>query len=422
MAENLGDKVVCVIDYGSFIYVAQKLCGTYGTVFYHNPSWKTSFPKWNGQMVGVGVDGIEVIDSIWPYFDDIDLFVFTDLFQGEFQQWLVDQGKLVFGSGIGSVMETDRADFKELMKENKMPVNKYEVIHGLDNLKEYLTDKEDKYIKTTGNYRGEMETFHFQSMRLSKSVFDMYNHTLGLAKYSQEFIVEDPIQDAEEIGSDIVVVDGKYPSKGMWGIEIKDAGYLGIISEYDNFPSYIKYVNHKLSNAFASYGYRGPYSNEIRVTKKGIAYLTDMTCRFPEPPTSLYLEMYDNYGEIVWDVASGIVPDIKNKFRYGAEIIIKSEHAKTEPQEIYFPEAIKKYVKIKNLAVVNGIRYFVPQNVEMAEIGAVIGMGNTLEEAISQAKDNAKQVEGFELHINCEAMDDAQEQIDKMPAYGIKFK
>lgn len=419
--DDLKDKVICVVDYGNYVYVAQKMAETYGTVFYYNPSWRTEFPTWNAQMIGAGVPDIEVIDSIWPYYDDIDLFIFTNLFEGNFQEWLRSEGKLVFGSGIGDVMETDRAYLKDLMKELKMPVNNYEVVEGLDKLEKYLENKENKFIKTSNNYRGDIGTFHFNNMKISRSVFDMYKHTLGLAKYKEVFIVEDPIEDAIEIGCDMVVIDGKYPSRGMWGMEVKDSLYFSVITEYNNFPDPIKYVNQRLESPFKSFGYKGPYSSEIRVTKKGTPYLTDITCRFPSPPSSLLMESYDNFGEIVWMVANGQVPEIKNTYKYGVEIIIKSENAKTEPQAIYFPKDISKYVKIKNLAIIDGVYYYICNNVEVEEIASVIGLGNTLEDAIKHATDNASKIEGYDLRINCDIIDKAKKQIEKMPEYGIKF-
>lgn len=416
---NLKDKTVCLIGYGNSFFVAQKLSQSYGRVLYYIPS-ETSYPKYNQHIVGRGVEGVERIYNIWDYLAEIDLFYFEDLFQGSFQLWLRENGYLVFGAGKGEELEIQRDKFKELQKELELPLNDYAVIKGLEDLRGYLKPIENKYIKIN-RLRGQMETFHWDNYDLSKPILDELQHSLGAYQNEITFIVEEPIDAVCEYGYDGFVIDGNYPKKTIFGIEVKDCAYAGIFTDYKNLPQPMLEANEKLKPIFESYGYRGAWSSEMRAIDRKKAILTDMTCRNPEPPTSLAIEMYSDYGMYVWQIANGIVPDIEAKGKYGVQIVIKSEWATTEPQPIYFPESLSEFVKIKNLCVIDGVKYFINQNVEMQELGAVISYDKTLQGAIDKCKEVAKQVKGFLIKINCDALDEANAEIKKLSKVGVNI-
>lgn len=417
---NLKDKTILVWDFGSFTYIAEKFAQDYGRVLYYAP-FDESFPKHNKFVIGKGLKNVEKVESFWDHYHDIDIWYFSDLYQGQFQSWLKEQGKIVFGSGMGSEMELYRDLMKQHQKELGLELNDYKVIQGLDSLREYLKDNDDKYVKSN-MLRGSMETWHHDTYKLSIPILDEMQHSFGIFKNDQVFIVETPIRDAVEYGYDGFCVNGKYPSKTMFGIEVKDSAYCTVFTDYSKLPNPIKDTNDKLSDTFKNYNYTGWYSNEMRSFSRDKGILTDITCRNAEPPTSLAIEMLEDYSMYVWQVANEIVPDVKSKFKYGAQIIIKSVWAKEEPQAIYFPSQYKDYVKIKNLVIQDDIYYYVPQEgVKMEEIGAVIGMGNTLKDAIKQAKDIAKQVKGYCLKINGDALDETEKEIEKLTKIGIKI-
>lgn len=416
---ELNDRTVLVIDYGNFFPVAERLARDFGRVLYYTP-WETAFPKYHSYVIGTGVPGVERVYSLWKYFDQVDLFYFTDLYYGEFQEWLRGMGKTVYGPGRGEEMEIYRDRMKSLQRSVGLPLNSYEVVRGLDGLREMLQDSDDKYIKTN-LMRGHFESFHHIEYDLTKPVLDEWEHVLGIYKNEEIFIVEDPIEAIAEIGYDGWSIAGNFPAKALFGVEIKDCAYCGVVLPYDKFPKMLLDINQKLSPIFREYDYRGPYTNEVRIGVDRAGYLIDQTCRHPEPPTCLQLEIYDNYSEIVWDIAHGLVPQIKNKYKYGAQIVIKSDWARTEPQAIYFPPQYKNFVKIKNLAINEGVSYFIPQpGIEMEEIGAVIGLGNTLEAAIEQAKTIAKEVKGYCVECNIDGLSKAEAEIDKLKKAGIR--
>jgi hypothetical protein len=415
---DLSNKTILVYDRCSNVDVAIRLKREFGRVLYFAPT-SSSYETFDIAVVGTGIPEIERIYDFWSILDEVDFFWFTDIYDGGVAEYLRKIGKLVFGSGYGEEMELDRIGLLEYLEKKGSPVGGYEVVKGLSNLREYLKGVTDKYIKIP-KFRGEMETFHFENYDLAKPYLDAISHTMGLGQEDVEFIICDPINPAVEIGSDLFSINGKYASKGTWGIEIKDCGYVLTFMDYKDFPKQLIQTNNVLDPLLEEYNYCGPISTEVRVTKDGRGYLGDVTARQPQPPTSLQLEFYENIGEMAYGAAMGHVVQPVTKYKYGAQAIIYSDWAANEPQAIYFPEEIKNFVKIKNMCIRNGIYYYVPCNaVEMPQIGALVYPGATLDEAILEVKYMAKKVKGYDIQIKVEALDEATNQISQLKDYGI---
>jgi phosphoribosylamine-glycine ligase len=416
---NLKEKTVCVFDTsGQYTAIAERLGRKDGfeKVFYCT-NWQHSFPKYNSYCVGMGVPNIERVDSLFDVIDICDIFVFPDLYFGAMQDWLRRQGKLVFGSGSGENMEIYRDEFFEMQKEVGLPVGKHEVVKGMTKLRKLLVGKENQWIKTN-LLRGQGETFEFKNMKLSASRLDEMEHSFGAYKEESIFCVFDNIEGIE-LGHDTFIVDGKTMPKVMVGIEIKDSAYCGKIIDYEKTPKVLKTIDTKLGFYFKEHKYRGFFSSEVRWNGK-VGYFSDSTNRAPQPPSDLMLEIYDNFPEMVWEIASGNVPEIKATKKYGCQIIVKSSWATNEPCAIYFPEKYKNNVKIKSLMYKDGQPYFVPlQDFPMEEIGSIVATGSTLKEAIENARAIAKEVEGDCLKINTDCLDEAAKEVEELKSYNI---
>ena len=423
---DLKDKKALIIDFGYFTEVAVTLAKSFGHVWYYC-FWEEACPTWHKYIVGSGMENVEKVWNIWDYINEADVVVFPHVYQGALQRYLRGLGIPVFGSGMGEGMELYRDRMKEILGELKLDVNEYKAIQGLDGLREYLKTKDDKYIKSN-ILRGGMESWKHDTYQLSKPVLDELEHSLGVYKGQERFIVEEPVLDAVEVGFDGFSVDGVFPDKQITGIEIKGCCYVGAMITYNSLPFFLKKINQKQGPLFEDYEYRGCYSNEVRYTKDGKAYLIDQTCRNPEPNTSLALEMYDNYAEIVWMVSNGMVPPIRYKYKYGVQAIIKSVWAISEPVAIYFPEEYRSRVKINNLAVIDGVYYSIPnssgyspQTSDVEGIGSVVGLGNTLKEAIKDAQKIAETVKGYCIKIEVDALDEATSELEKLEKFGVKM-
>lgn len=416
---NHSDRTICWVDCGLFVSFAQKVAPQFGRTLYFTP-WANGFPKSNQRLPGMGLEGIERIQYPLDHIDDVDLWVFPDVYFSDLQKHLVSLGKRVWGARSGETLELDRWKTKELLKELGMPVQHCALIKGLDHLREYLQEHEDVWIKVSIT-RGDFETFHSQNYELSRPRLDALEHELGAKASILEFVVEDAVNDAVEVGYDGWVVDGKYPETSCFGFEIKDLGYLGVVEPYDDLPEPLLWVNEKLSDFFLQHQYRGFFSSECRVGEDQEPYLLDPCCRCGSPPSEVYQELFSNWGDILWNGAEGEVVKPIPTARYACEAMIHSAWADKNWQALQISDEARPFVKLRNHCQIDGVDYAVPQAVGLPEIGAVVGIGETLTEAIEHCHQNAEGVQGYYVQIQMDSIGPAIEEIRKGEKYGIHF-
>jgi len=427
MAEIKDPKdVTClVVDNGLFIELAITLAKTYKKVYYYVP-WESAFAKMNLAMIGTGMEGIEVVDSIYgPHFEEIDLFCFPDIYMGWEQEHLEKMGKVVWGSRTGECLELKREGMKEIIKALDMPVGKFTHIKGISNLRAYLKEHEDVYVKID-KFRGTFETFHSANYKEVEPKLDEVEFNLGAFKKLIEFTVEDALPDRVEVGTDCWAITDKdgqcqYPEHLISGIEIKDVGFASIFKRYDELPEVVTRFNEKMRPVFAAYNWRGFVSTEVRIGKDMDPYMIDLCARAPSPPNELYQMQYANLADCIWAGANGIVIEPEATAKFGAEIMLHSSWADKAWQPISFPEDIRDYVKLRNATKIDGIYYAIPQACGLPECGAVIGLGDTLEEALDHAVENAEQVTGYYLEAKMGAIDDIKKQCEKLDELGLNM-
>jgi hypothetical protein len=373
-------------------------------------------------LIGQGVPGIEWVEDIFDVKDKADLFCFPDCYSGPLQEHFAeDLEKRVFGSKRGDDLELYREASKQHFEKLKLPVGKYKVIYGLEELRKYLKSHENQYVKIEVT-RGDMESFHAKNYRLIEPKLDELDHNLGALTKVQKFIVEDAIDDAVETGIDTYSIDGQYPDKAMVGIEIKDKGYIALIKEYKKLPKVITEFTEAIAPTLQQYKYRNFFSTENRVKKDKTSYMNDFCARMGSPPSELYLYMLKNLPDIVWYGAEGeLVNPIYSK-PFGAEVLIQSAWADKNWQAVEFPKEIDDNVKLRNLSVIKDKYYAMPQAVSIPEIGAVVADGNTIEEAIKKVKEYCDQVEGYYLEMFCDSLDKAQEELEHLREFGIDLR
>lgn len=420
MLKDKSEVTAICIDNGLFVELALRLSRDYKKVYYCVPGWTSGFPRMHEAWVGMGLDGITVVDDFWPVYDEIDLWFFPDVYFGGMQLYLEGQGKKVWGARMGEEMELNRDAMKKHMANLGLPVNPWRKIKGIDKLREYLKQHGKKWVKIN-KWRGMMESFFSKDYKSIEPKLDEVEYALGAFKHIMEFIVEDDLPDCVEVGIDAYTIDGKFPKKLLTGIEIKDKGFVGYFTDYAKLPDVITRFDETMSETLKNFGYRGFYSTELRIGKDHKPYMIDQCARAGSPPSELYQEIYTNLGDIIWQGANGKVIDPIPAAKYGAEILIHSSWADKNWQPIDFPEKYRNLIKLRNLVKIKGTYYVVPQDVGLPEIGAVIGMGETLEDAIKQAHEVAESVTGYYIQVFPESLDEATEQIDKIHSFGIDY-
>lgn len=412
MPINLKSKTALIWDNGVFTEIAVTLAKSFGRVLYYVP-WTSGMPKSNAKLIGYGVEGIERVDEPWPYFDEIDIWIFPDVYEGGLQDWLVSQGKRVWGCRSGAELEIDRPTSKEASRKLGIDIGPYKVITGLDALRAHLKKHDDQWVKISGT-RGDMETFGAKSYEKVEPRLDELEHNMGALKKIMEFTVEEGINDAVETGYDGYTIDGKFPKAAMTGVEVKDEAYLMKTVRWSELPKQVRTVNEKLAPALKRYGYRGFISTEVRCTKDGKAYLIDPCCRAGSPPNELYQVMMENMAEAIWYGAEGIVIEPEFKAKWGAEVLLISEWADQNWMHVSFPNKIREFVKLRNFCRIDSEYYVIPQWTGCAEIGAVVALGDTPDEAIENCKKIAEQVEGHLLDKPIDALDVAREHLEQV--------
>lgn len=425
---NLKTKVAVIYDYGLFIQLAITLSKYFKRVLYHSP-WKTAYPKINDQLIGTGLEdeGVERLNNFWDYVSedkgDDTVYIFPDVLDGDMQLHLESLGKRVWGSRKGEELELLRMETKEYLKELGLPVQPVKEIQGMDRLRAHLKKQtEPKYIKID-TFRGSFETFKAISYRQIKPRLDEIELLLGPYAEEVKFIVENALDDDDvvELAYDGYSIDGKFPDKTVFGYEVKGCFYVGTVKDYKDLSPIIKDFNKAISPALEAYRYRNFSPPEIRVGKDKIAYMIDFCARFPSPPSELYHELLDNLGDIIWFGAEGILIQPAYKAKYAIEAVIHSDWAEGHWQPIYFPKEIRQWVKLRNFMKYDGDYYIVPYADGSATIGAVVAIGNSLDECIKKLKAYADQIEGYRIEIETGSLESAQEYIKKGEAIGIKF-
>jgi hypothetical protein len=416
---DFSSKTCCVVDNGLFVEIAATLAESFGKVYLHVP-WVNAYPKSNQIRVGDGLTGVTKVDAIWPILDKVDLWVFPDVYEGPLQQHLVSLGKRVWGSRMGEELELWRDFSKKVLADHGLAVGPYEVVRGMDKLRTYLKAHRDQYVKVSRS-RGDFETFHSETFRLSEPRLDEIQRRLGALNGSIEFIVEEAIEDAVEVGYDGYTVDGRYPGSAMVGLEVKDKGYVGRFEPYADMPAQIREINDALSPVLAEYQYRNFWCAEARITKDGTAWVIDPCCRAGSPPSELLLLMYTNLAEIFWHGAAGELVDPVPAGKWGAQVMLISGWANENWQAIDFPEKHRANVKLHFPVVIDGRYYVTPQGFDLPAIGAVCAVGETMEEAVAEVKKIAAEVRGFYVEVPVTCFDDAEAEIAKLGAFGLEL-
>ena len=417
---DLSDKVALVWDSGLFTDFACRLARDFKKVYYYT-TWQTEFPMMNQGRLGEGMPGLErVLDPLGPCLDEADIVCFTDLYFGQTQERLVSMGKRVWGGRTGENIELYRTQAKEMMKSVGLPVGPYEVVDGMKALRLYLKEHKDVYVKTD-LWRGTFESFHCDTYANIEPKLDEIAGTLGPFAEHTTFIVEDALPDCIEAGIDTFTVDGENPPECLSGIEIKDAAYKGVFRKWSDFPEPLTRVNEAIAPILKQYQYRGPISTEVRIGKDHEPYVIDWTCRLPSPPSEIYQEMYENVSQHVWFAADGIMVPLEASHKYGSEIILKSHWAVNHVQPLTIPEEYQRLVKLHNPVFLDGKYYVMPQGLDMPEIGAAIGLGNTQAEADDMAIEVAGSVEGYGVCFDKNVLLTADDEIEKMQEYGLEM-
>lgn len=413
------NKKILIYDFGLCTSVAEKLAQQGNEVYYFCP-WENAFPKSSLAVIGEGLDGVERVRDFWDWVDKVDQIHFYDTFCSDIEGFLRKKGYKVFGAGESEILENNRWKSREVQQAVGLPTQHTVLIEGIEDLIEFLKENKNKVIKLN-TFRGDIETFKHKEYDTTEAQYLgelMLN--LGAKGKKVEFIAEDFIEGVEP-GYDGFCIDGEYPAWAMFGYERKGTGYIGKVARYDELPEPIRLVNEKLKPVFKKFSpIRSFFSTEIRVGKDKKPYLIDPCVRSPMPvPTAIHLEIWDNISDFLVNAAEGKMIELKPKAKYGAGICFESDWAGNHWTEIKFDEKYRDFIKLRMACKIDGRYYALPG---FTSLGSVVGLGNTIQEAIDNVKKVADTLEVKELNYSISGLENiVKEDIPEGKKYGIEF-
>lgn len=416
---NVKDVTACVVDYGTFICLAEKLGETYKKVYYHTPTAK-EFYSVEDLVKADGLSNVErVFDIFDPEFlDKVDLFIFPDIGYGGLQKHLKSLGKAVWGSMGADALEVIRTEFLKVLKELKLPVIHTEVVKGLTNLREHLEGVENKWIKVD-NYRGNMETWHHIDMEHSSQELDRLAMEFGGLQDVVTFIVQDYIKTDIETGYDGWCIDGQFPNQSFQGYEKKDELYLSSLVTNEELSENIKLINEAMAPILKEYSYRNFYATEIRI-KDNVPYFIDPTLRMPGMSGEQLMENCENLAEVVWYGAHGVLIEPKFRYKFAASAMM---HYKTKDVDgwsvLKVPEKIQQWVKLVHHAQLEDVCHFPPKGND--ELGVILGLGDSIEEAVKMVVKNVEAMKPEPIFCELDGYNELIDDIKEAKKYGIHF-
>jgi hypothetical protein len=327
-------------------------------------------------------------------------------------------GRLIDNSRANYVVNSRTNDSFQVLPANTSFVEHYEGFVHCVTVEPYhsILVRRNGMQFWSGN---SFETFFAPDYKFVEPKLDEVENSLGAFKHVAEFVVEDDLADKVEYGIDAYCIDGKFPKKLLSGLEIKDQGFVGVFKNYADLPEVFTRFDKVMAPLLKQYGYRGFYSTEVRVGKDMTPYMIDFCARAASPPNELYQVLYKNLAEIIWAGANGECIDPVPLGQYGAEALIHSSWADKGWQPLDIPADVKPYVKLRNATFINGKWYVIPQAVGLPEIGAVIGYGSSLKEAIAMVTKIADQIRGYYVEVKTDSFDKADEEIAMMDKLGL---
>ena len=418
------EVVACVVDYGSFIAIADKLSETMAKVYYYSP-FEQEFQNVRDCVKGDGLDKVIRLDHILDpdVLPTIDLFIFPDIgFEG-LQRHLKSLGKAVWGNMGATDLELYRDVFLGVLKEVGLPAVHSQEITGLSNLAKYLKENEHKWVKIN-RFRANMETWHHQDYQHSLRTLDSLAVILGGTKEHVIFVVQDDIKSDMEVGYDGWCIDGKFPPLSFQGYEKKNELYLGSALSEDELPDEIRVVNEAMAPVLANYGYRNWWATEIRIAD-GIPYFIDPTARMPGQTGEHQLESIENFADIIWQGANGVIVKPKLKWKFAAEATLHYEQQSKdigngeEWKTLHFPPKVLPWVKLYHYCILDGVYHFPPHHTD--EVGVIIGGGDSIQDAIKNLVKNLEMLKGLPLHANAIGFANLVATVKEAEEQGIPF-
>jgi hypothetical protein len=415
---KLSDKKVMLIGFGIFEgFFAQKLAEEFKEALVYIP-YEQPFPSWRTEYICKGLPNVSLVDAYEDHEDEVDLFVFLDIGFSGMQRALRKKGKRVFGVGEAEKYEMDREFLMRTLGQRGLPVPKYEMVTGIDALREKLRNLKDKWVKLPNKERAVMESFHHKEWKKSITTLDELAYKLGPVRDIIKFMICDPIPGVE-FGVEKFQSNGDYLEIACYGPEIKASGYEGHIIPMAEMPQFLRIVDERMLPEWRRHKVCGHTSTEVRAGKDKKSYFTDGCQRFGSPPGEAICNAYKNLPQIIYAVAGGEKIKPEPVGEWVAEICIYSPYAKDDALPVDFPEKQADNLKFRRLCKVGSQYYVLPEKLAGDRICAAVGVADSREEAQFIACEAAESLDCGAKDYSKTVFEEIEEEIEKAQKFGL---
>lgn len=416
-------KYAIVVDSGLHVELACRLARDGIETNYYS-SWESAFVSVRDPSPGFGLEdeGVRRVDSIAGI--DEGIFIFPWLNQEGLATDARNRACPVFGATTRNAtsLERDRQKLIDELDLSGAELTSAYDLDGISVLERWLGEQADKefFIKVS-NWRGDVETYHHTDVVNSKLKLAEWRRRFGPYADKVLFRAEEPIPAEIEVGVDTFFCGGQFLAPGLIGYEVKDKLYVGRVT--DTLPPMIHDATFALANYLKSVEYANWFTNEMRITKEGVAYVTDVTTRCPIPPGAAMLEAIDNLPDIIERGSQGKPTEIQWNSQYVVECIVSSPVLKEDWLEVRFDPFNRNLVKMRNFSKVDGRYWIAPHPTGMTEMISCVGTGNSLADAKANARKMAEQVcdKTYQATYDARAFDEVEETIEKGVKLGVEF-
>lgn len=412
---DLSQKSCLVIDHGTFVEVALRLARDgFGTVYYCDPTWQTAFAKVDHAAIGRGFENVRRVKEPWGLIDrgEVDVVVFPDVHRAEEQAHIASLGIPVWGARSADQLEINKLRFKQIQDELGMPHADYDLVIGLEKLREYCLRNTDRWIKISPQFRGNRETFHHKDHLETSLTLAHMEIEFGALGRALTFLCEHPLKGDLEGGLDTYTVLGQHPDTVVSGWEIKDKCYLAEVLKWEEVNQTLRKAIDPLWPILKARGCIQMLSTEVKTEEE---VLLEPTIRFPSPAGEQQMELYTNFPQVVWEGAHGrlIEPDVK--YRYAVTAMMDHNGGAEATRSIEIPTEVRHLVKVYNASQLGDQTVTAPGT---DTIGAIIGLGNTPQEALEQLKEVVAALKDQPVNIHIKDLADALQEAQEAKEQG----
>jgi hypothetical protein len=376
----------------------------------------SAYPTLKDSISGYGFEEIIKTYDWAGIMKKVDTVIFLDSGFSSLVDTMRQGGYNVFGASADvEKLEFDRIYFREVMMKIGIKTTDAEVIHGVDNVMDFLKKhKDEKFFIKLNKFRGDVETFGSHSAEEAATLLYPSFPVMG---DEMDFILEKEIEGGIEIGCDAFFNGERFLKTYFFTCEQKGCGNMSLAVNKSVFDETLE----KLTPYLKENNYHGAFCFEGFYLKNKEFLFTDPTPRCAFPCSSQWALAIKNYDEFLRGIASGIIDDFKVFYPYQMqqnffagnpkqwrEIIINDKDLKENKQRISLRKAVKT----------DGHYYFVPDDDLMLSCN---GAGESWEEAIKNALECAEMVSAYQSASAIGSETFFQETLDDLKGYGIEL-